>query len=186
MATFNEVGQAIMSERAYQDETWTDLDKENQPDDFITYIEKYVKQLREAPADQKQDFFRKVAALGVAAMEKFGAPQREGYEQRPCSECTLKIHQPLSDEQIDNMVADEQKAKVIERGVYYRVNEKIRIYTFPGKPVIQHEFDNIRAFAVMPSGGHRLLNNLGIWFYVQPGWHVLAVDGGIDGGVEVQ
>lgn len=205
MPTFQEVGMAILSERKYQDAKWADLDKVNQPDDFITYIEKYVAALRAAPAEQKQDFFRKVAALGVVAMEKFGAPHREGYEietcggvgNKACDGCPMddrcptvlkitKAPRPLSDEQIEKMVKDQQKAVVIERGVYYRVKEKRRTYHYNDAYDSQHIFTDIRAFAVMPSGGHRLLDDCGVWYYVQPGWNVLAVDGGIDGGVEVQ
>lgn len=196
MPDFNEVGAAIMSERRYQDSKWTDLDKKNNPDDFIGYIQKYVEAFKTCESlEEKLNNARKVTALGVVMMEKFGAPQREGFECGPfndkgcsgdkaCPECpmdenchlTLAGDPPdeLSDDELTKVIADEQEAVKVERGVYYRVKEVTRVYIFD-QPDATHEFTDVRAFAVMPSGGHRLLDKYGTWYYVQPGWRVLIV-----------
>jgi hypothetical protein len=181
--SFQDVGLAVLSERAYQDSKWKELDAEvNTLDDMIGYIQKYAEFLKGCVNDaDKLANIRKVTALGVATMEKFGAPHREGFEKShqdlPLIEFEIGVKEDvpeLTPEQIDNVIAQEQEAVKIERGVYYRVNEISRMYIYDD-PSATHRFDDIRAFCVMPSGGHRLLNKYGTWYYVQPGWRVLMV-----------
>ncbi len=94
MATRKEVYLAIDSERAYQASRWnrdtttTGGFHENLAD-WILFMEDYLHQARhqlsrngEPKATQMAlNTVRKVTALGVAAMEQLGAPQREGFEQ---------------------------------------------------------------------------------------------------------
>lgn len=195
-AIFPEVMASILSERGYQAEKWKNLDPTNTLDDFVTYIQKYANSFDPTWSDQeKLDNFRKVAALGFAAMEFFGAPQREGFEVKferippdcfpsecntgkACDQCPMDEGQlPLAPEDLDVLVQDGQVAKVVERGVYYRVNETERTYLYDeddGETTL-HTFYDVRAFAVMPTGGHRLIDKYGTGFYVQPGWTVLEV-----------
>lgn len=199
MPDFNEVGLAVLSERRYQDSKWKDnLDKTNSIPEYLKYMQTYL----DAAKAQIQEgttvldilaTIRKVTALGVVTMEKFGAPHREGFECDPfndngcagvvaCPSCPMddrcEITQDeaveLTPNELDGIIAQEQEAIKVERGVYYRVSETERIYVFDD-PSAEHHFTDVRAFAVMPSGGHRLLDKYGTWFYVQPGWRVLIV-----------
>jgi hypothetical protein len=64
---------AIEAERAYQDEKWgTDFDVANTPNDWVTYITKYLGQAVTMPWDGKRfrEQMLKVAALAVAALEQ--------------------------------------------------------------------------------------------------------------------
>lgn len=79
--TREEVYKAIDSERKYQDRKWKDHDdKKNHMSDWILYIERYLGKLKNAL--YKNDWFevqenlRKTAALGVAASEALGIPER--------------------------------------------------------------------------------------------------------------
>lgn len=200
---FGDVVGALISERAYQDQKWDD--KETKLQDYITYIQKYVGLFDPTWTDAEiLDNFRKVTALGVAAMEKFGAPQREGYkcefivtsteELKLSPDTSLDDGCPhcdeekcdyipygfvkLTPEELDALVKDGQVVKVIERGIWYRVNETKRTYVFdtPAETCgSEHHFTKVRAFAVMPSGGHRLIDDEGTGYYVQPGWRTLIV-----------
>lgn len=81
MSTRQEVYAAIDSERDYQDSRWTELDEVNKVGDFLIYMRNYLDkafQVHYAGTERENSlqFVRKVTALGVAAMEKFGAPQR--------------------------------------------------------------------------------------------------------------
>lgn len=88
------VYEALDSERAYQNSKWCrtpgDLAAGHNPHsvcEWLTYMRHYVEEgLRVAttandPAASAQalEFVRKVAALGVVAMEQHGAPRREGF-----------------------------------------------------------------------------------------------------------
>lgn len=69
---------ALGAERDYQDKKWGDTDNYNNVGDFILYMEHELEKARaayiapNAPVDAAMAGIRKVATLGVAAMEKFG------------------------------------------------------------------------------------------------------------------
>ncbi len=78
-----DVYEAIDAERKYQDRTWGHTTPS--ADEFALYVSEYSSRLRahctdpkvrEASGETEMDFFRKVAALCVAAMELHGAPHR--------------------------------------------------------------------------------------------------------------
>jgi len=85
----DEVWDALMSERRYQERKWSHSASSGQPgngersiDEYALYITEYAAQLRHLagtaldPKD-KLAAVRKVTALGVACMEQHGAPLRE-------------------------------------------------------------------------------------------------------------
>lgn len=92
MATRQEVYAALDSEREYQNKRWgvtpdsTTGHNPHSVTEWLTYMHTYVsKGLEIATMSSKQDdpesraaleFVRKVAALGVVAMEEHGAPHR--------------------------------------------------------------------------------------------------------------
>lgn len=76
-----EVFQALESERQYQVGKWGDLDERNSVGDFLVYMQRELNKARDAYYGPDQpnnalDGIRKVTAVGVAAMERFGAPKR--------------------------------------------------------------------------------------------------------------
>ncbi len=78
MPNRTEVYEAIDSERDYQISKWGTLDDRNNIADFIAYMQNYLDRARAAnnpdsPAESIR-LIRQVSALGVACMEKFGAP----------------------------------------------------------------------------------------------------------------
>jgi hypothetical protein len=90
-ATRQEVYAAIDGERAYQDKRWGRTASSGQPgdgsrtiDEWALYIEVYARKLAELAAttgdaesvNDKLDGMRKIAAMGVACMECYGAPHR--------------------------------------------------------------------------------------------------------------
>lgn len=89
MARRSEVYAALDSERAYQD--MRQKRDQGQPfhslEEFILYMDVYLADAKKIAATtwgpdalpKTLDFVRKVTALGVAAMEQHGAPQREGF-----------------------------------------------------------------------------------------------------------
>jgi len=90
-ATRQQVYEAIDTERAYQDYRWgSDAGhrKGRTIDEFALYLDVYVGKLKVLAATtgdkeqvtEKCDLLRKIAALGVSAMEHHGAPQRAGFE----------------------------------------------------------------------------------------------------------
>ena len=93
MTTRADVYAAIDSERAYQDmRKARDQGQEfHSLEEFVLYRKFYLDEtIRVAsttwgPDAQPKtlDFVRKVAALGVAAMEQHGAPQRDGFPADP-------------------------------------------------------------------------------------------------------
>lgn len=86
MVPRNEVYAVIDGERAYQEaqkqgDTWRDgKTVEQTPGDFLSYMQIYMGQAAKAQYDGDEQALlatvRKVTALGVACMEKFGAPPR--------------------------------------------------------------------------------------------------------------
>lgn len=88
--TRQEVYQLLDGERAYQNSRWPDdpeevLSQHKTPLHFVVYMQQYlhraVQELTFVADPNYQtllDNIRKVSALGVAAMEKFGAPSRQG------------------------------------------------------------------------------------------------------------
>lgn len=89
-----EVYEALNSERDYQDDRWRNhvgLDRmhahatDRTLDEFILYMEEYLKMARSHSVHGQEgkglEMVRKVTALGVGCMERWGAPQREGYER---------------------------------------------------------------------------------------------------------
>ena len=88
-ATREEVYEAIDSEREYQEGLWDEVPRTT--DEFALYVNEYASRLqahctdprvRERTGESELDFFRKVGALCVAAMEQHGAPKRR--EPRAC------------------------------------------------------------------------------------------------------
>lgn len=86
--TREEVYRLIDGEREYQNERWsedtTDSAGKHTPTEWLLYIDYYV-QLAKASASTKPEqicrpevmgIIRKIAAMGVAAMEQNGAPAR--------------------------------------------------------------------------------------------------------------
>ena len=86
--TREDVYKAIDGERSYQVKRWGD-DQETQINSFILYMEHHLQRAREIASTEKDgnnyfgamgqnslDCIRKVTALGVACMEKNGAPRR--------------------------------------------------------------------------------------------------------------
>lgn len=77
-----EVYAALDSERAYQLAKWKDLDDRNAIGDFLIYMERELRKAVDSyysPDEPRgvMDAIRKVTTVGVAAMERFGAPRRE-------------------------------------------------------------------------------------------------------------
>lgn len=179
---------AITSERAYQDAKWGDnLDKTNTVTDYATYMDKYMEEVKNGKDDNaKLESMRKVAALAVKAMEVYGAPQRDGFPvcdhcgevkcpgyNEECPKFEAEATSELSEEQLDKIVQNEQQATKVEKGKWYRVNEKDRSYSDNGKFLT---IFNVRAFCVQPNGAHRLVDAQGRFYYVQPWWTCLSVE----------
>ena len=81
MATRGEVYEALDSEREYQIRKWGDLDDRNAIGDFLIYMERELQKARDSyysPDEPRGvlDGIRKVTAIGVATLEKYGAPKR--------------------------------------------------------------------------------------------------------------
>lgn len=82
MATRQEVYEALDTERTYQGKRWGDAN--HSITEFLVYMQDYVAEALhkcsrlpdEEANPQALDSIRKVAALGVAAMEQHGAPKR--------------------------------------------------------------------------------------------------------------
>lgn len=87
---------AIDSERDYQNQRWHRRDEDDAaghnphtPTEWLLYIQHYVTEAIYVATttndpearDLTLNFLRKIAALGVVAMEQHGAPQRAGYER---------------------------------------------------------------------------------------------------------
>jgi hypothetical protein len=193
MATRAEVFGAVHSERLYQEQKWKDLEPHNSMADFLRYISCHHVELQQSSnVEEATNKLRKVSALCVAAMEKFGAPQREGYPVHvvekqaipaPVSEDTQYTAVPrlLSEEELDELVPHESEVGKVEWNVYYRTNRQTRIYYYPpnhpGSDVSdEHTFTDIIAFAVVTGGAHRLVDAYGNFFYVGAGWRVLQVN----------
>ena len=77
---------AINSERDYQDDLWTDMDRtaiDRSLDEFILYIKQYADEAgaltTHGDETEALHFVRKVGALCIGCMEKHGAPRREGF-----------------------------------------------------------------------------------------------------------
>lgn len=75
-----EVYDAINTERNYQCEKWGYLDSVNSVGDFLAYMKRYLDMafVEVNPKAQYKvlELVRKITALGVACMEKHGAPKR--------------------------------------------------------------------------------------------------------------
>jgi len=81
MTTRSDVFVAINSERNYQQAKWGDLDTRNRIGDFLIYMERELRKATDGyySPDEPKDVMtavRKVTSVGVAMMEKFGAPLR--------------------------------------------------------------------------------------------------------------
>jgi hypothetical protein len=69
---------AVNGERAYQCQQWGATDESNNVGDFVLYMQRELEKARDAyiaptfSVDEAMAGIRKVTALGVAAMEKFG------------------------------------------------------------------------------------------------------------------
>jgi hypothetical protein len=78
---------AIDSERNYQDEKWAG--HKHSFDEYAYYMEQYLAEFKAhishndsndpVVAGKSRDFFRKITAMGVAAMEENGTRERAGY-----------------------------------------------------------------------------------------------------------
>lgn len=75
-----EVYALIDGERDYQNSRWSNLDKRNSVGDFLAYMRRYLNNAFDEinPSNNAKSLgnIRKLTAIGVAAMEKFGAPNR--------------------------------------------------------------------------------------------------------------
>ncbi len=76
-----DVFDAILEERDYQNKVWPDHDEHNRVGDFLVYIDSYVrsaqdKLTQEAGNQSALDQIRKIAALCVACMENCGIVKR--------------------------------------------------------------------------------------------------------------
>ncbi len=109
MPTRSDVFEALVSERIYQDQRWGETQSSEQPldgkpvgfrtlDEFALYVHGYAQDLARIAAHsdsptEKLDFFRKVGALCVAAMEHHGAPHRPDrhmiLDAHDAEECTI-------------------------------------------------------------------------------------------------
>lgn len=89
-ATREQVYQAIDSERAYQEVRWGGFRSGGKHEEitcWLVYMKDYVEEalhiMAREPDEQAVpkalDITRKVATLGVAAMEQLGAPRRQGF-----------------------------------------------------------------------------------------------------------
>lgn len=81
MASREEAHKAIDSERDYQLSKWGDLDTRNSIGDFLIYMQRELTKAANAyysPDEPRGvlEGIRKVTTVGVAAMERFGAPVR--------------------------------------------------------------------------------------------------------------
>ena len=81
---FAEAVIAVRSERRYQDKRWNadaDIDADWGLGDWLAFIEIHINTAKHAIYDGERDNavgeLRKIAALAVAAMEQFGAVERE-------------------------------------------------------------------------------------------------------------
>jgi hypothetical protein len=78
MPNRQDVYDAIDSERDYQIKKWGDLDQSNTVGDFICYMQNYLDRARKEnnPAKPTESIrlIRQVTSLGVACMERHGAP----------------------------------------------------------------------------------------------------------------
>lgn len=76
-STFDQVVEALKSERAYQDSIWKELDAQNSLQDYKQYMQNYLDKITNFTDSAKvTEIIRKVAAIGVKAMEKFGVQPR--------------------------------------------------------------------------------------------------------------
>ena len=71
---------AINKEREYQDSLWKDLDDRNSVGDFLTYMWNLSRESDQVSnpdtPESSLDIIRKLTAVAVACMERFGAPIR--------------------------------------------------------------------------------------------------------------
>lgn len=86
---------ALDSERDYQDSRWnastTTSEGRHSFSEWIAYMEDYLDEAkhilarfaRQVGEPQVAQIIRKVTAMGVAAMEEHGAPQRDGFYRKP-------------------------------------------------------------------------------------------------------
>lgn len=84
-----EVYKLIDGERDYQDERWnanttSSGGRHENPEEWIMYMEDYLAEAKHLLSRNNRDInpkamaiIRKVTAMGVAAMEQIGAPERE-------------------------------------------------------------------------------------------------------------
>lgn len=194
MPTKAEVFGAVLSERDYQEERWAAIEAGNGFMHYQDYIAKYTRRLMDAMTmEEGLHDVRKIAALCFAAMEKFGAPQREGFpvevtqtqednmEPIPVDDVLYTaVPVPLSEAQLDALVPNESEVTQVERNVYYRTPVQDRTYYYPpnhpGSDVgDKHTFKEIIAFAVVTGGAHRLVDRYGQFYYVGAGWRILQV-----------
>lgn len=79
--TREEVFNRISAERDYQDSVWGTMDQTNTLGDYMLYMERYLTKAKSqyTGSDEFTDVtvdIRKVVALGVACLEKYGCPNR--------------------------------------------------------------------------------------------------------------
>lgn len=87
MTTRQDVYSAIESERSYQEYRWPG--HKHSFEEFAYYMEQYLDEFKAMIShadssqlviqDNSKDFFRKITALGVAAMEQNGKRNRDGW-----------------------------------------------------------------------------------------------------------
>ena len=88
-ATRGEVYAALDGERDYQNDLWSPVNSDNileprRPEEWLVYMEVYLRKAQEAITSDvdaiaipaTMHIVRKITAMGVAAMEQNGAPER--------------------------------------------------------------------------------------------------------------
>lgn len=75
-----DVYKILDSEREYQKKKWSENhESQNSLNDYLSYMEFYLQQCQSnlSVTDTKLDNLRKLTAVGIAAMEKFGGNPRD-------------------------------------------------------------------------------------------------------------
>lgn len=90
MITRQEVYNVLDAERDYQDSLWSGIDPSNSVGDYLAYIQRYltaaINEVDPTNPKGSLDNIRKITALGIACMERHGAPARNPLDQKRLSE----------------------------------------------------------------------------------------------------
>ena len=89
MASRGEVYHALNTERDYQGTKWDDAEHQHTPEEWIVYMEDYLREAKQILSrghikevrPRAMHTIRKITAMGVCCMEQNGAPVREGHRE---------------------------------------------------------------------------------------------------------